>query len=214
MRKLFLFLLFFLITGLVVAQRYPKVSAGTRDTTSTKQKPKKEFLEYYIGDYKFKERNNYVSFGFGPSFYPQFDDINNANVSVDFHYFDKQDRQWLVGYQAHYQNYLLSGGPFVYLNSLKFGRALYRRESQYFKWVTYAVPNVLFTNYYPTDTLKTLSGDYSIGVGLQIQTEFFFKPVYDFGVGVSPFVNFNTIQTVAGLTFTIYGSNAMTKKMR
>ncbi len=214
MRKTLVFIFLFFSLGTVFAQRYPKVSVASKDTSTVKQKPKKEFLEYYIGDYKFKERNNYLSFGFGPSFYPQFDGINNANLSVDFHYFDKLDRQWLLGYQAHYQNYLLSGGPFVYLNSIKFGRALYRKEAQYFKWVTYAVPNVLFTNYYPTDTVKTLSGKYSIGVGLQIQTEFFFKPVYDFGVGVSPFVNLNTIQTVAGLTFTIYGSNAMSKKMR
>ncbi len=76
------------------------------------------------------------------------------------------------------------------------------------------MPNIVFTNYYPNDTAKTISGQNSFGIGIQLQTELIFKPVYDFGFGIIPFVNINTVQSVAGFTFCIYGSNAMTKKMR
>jgi hypothetical protein len=49
---------------------------------------------------------------------------------------------------------------------------------------------------------------------LQAQLQFIVKPVYDFGFSISPFVNVNTVQTVAGITLAIYGSNAMERKIK
>lgn len=216
MHKLSVFI-FFLI--LVIsdsnAQNYPMVPAPKKDIEETKvDKPKKKFEEYYIGDYKFKERNNYFLFGAGPNFYPNYKNFVNSNLSLDFHYFDKKDRQWIVGYQSHSQEYLIFGGASIYLNSFKFGRSLYRVENQYWKFAGYIAPTFDFASYYPADTLKTFSGKTTYGVGIQIQPEIIFKPVYDFGIALSPFVNFNTVQTVAGITISVYGSNALIKKMR
>jgi hypothetical protein len=202
MRKFcFLFtLLSFCLIGTVLAQKPELVPA---------EKKPKEFLEYYIGEYKFKERNNWVTFGFGPNFYPSISNFVNANMSLDLHYFDKQDRLWNIGYRAHTQNYLAFGGASVYLHELKFGRGVYRVEKQYWKYAAFIGPSFGYTNYYPTDTLKTISGEKTFGVGIQAQAEIIFKPIYDFGIAIVPFVNFNTTQTVAGITLCVYGSNAM-----
>lgn len=205
LKKYFILFVFLLISCAVLAQKPELVPA---------EKKPKEFLEYYIGNYKFKERNNWVTFGFGPNFYPSYANFVNANMSLDFHYFDKQDRLWNVGYSAHTQNYLAFGGASVYLHELKFGRGVYRMEKQYWKFAAFVGPSLGYTNYYPTDTLKTISGEKTFGVGIQAQGEIIFKPVYDFGVALVPFVNFNTTQTVVGITLCIYGSNAMVKKIK
>ncbi len=176
------------------------------------EKKTKEFLEYYIGEYKFKERNNWVTFGFGPNVYPSISNFVNANMSIDYHYFDKLDRLWNVGYRAHTQNYLAFGGASVYLHEFKFSRGIYRVEKQYWKFAGFVGPSLGYTNYYPTDTLRTISGEKSFGIGIQVQAEIIFKPVYDFGVALVPFVNVNTTQTVAGITLCIYGSNALVRK--
>lgn len=177
----------------------------------TEKKPK-EFLEYYIGGYKFKERNNWFLFGFGPTFYPSIKNINNANLSIDYHYFDAKDRLWQVGYRAITQEYLLFGAATIYLHEFKYARALYRVEKQYWKMAGFIGPNFDYAAYYPTDTAKSIRGDKTIGVGLHAQAQFILKPVYDFGLAISPFVNVNTIQTVAGITISVYASNAMIKK--
>lgn len=211
---IFIFTLLVSFTNLI-AQNYPMVNAPKKETDSAKaEKPKKKFLEYYIGDYKFKERNNYFLFGSGPNFYPNYKNFVNSNLSLDFHYFDKKDRQWLLGYQLHSQEYLILGGASIYLNSFKFGRSVYRVEKQYWKFAGFIAPTFTFSNFFPADTLRTIAGKTSYGVGIQIQPEIIFKPVYDFGIALSPFVNFNTVQTVAGITLSIYGSNALVKKMR
>ena len=189
------------------------VSAQRPELVPAEKKPK-EFLEYYIGEYKFKERNNWVTFGFGPNFYPSISNFVNANMSLDFHYFDKLDRLWNVGYRAHTQNYLAFGGASVYLHELKMTRGIYRVEKQYWKFAGFVGPSVGYTNYYPTDTLKTISGEKTFGVGIQMQAEIIYKPVYDFGIALIPFVNINTTQTVAGITLCIYGSNALVHKPR
>lgn len=179
----------------------------------TEKEPKK-FLEYYIGEYKFKERNNWITFGFGPNFYPSISNFVNANMSLDIHFFDKQDRLWNAGYQAHSRNYLAYGGASIYLHELKFGRNLYRVEKQYWKVAAFAGPSIGYSNYFPTDTTKTINGDKEIGVGLQAKVELIYKPVYDFGIAIVPFVNVNTIQTVAGITICVYGSNALVKQIK
>ncbi len=216
MPKYILYILFiFAFLTQAKAQNYPMVNAPKKDTSVVKaEKPKKKFLEYYIGDYKFKERNNYFLFGAGPTFYPNYKNFVNSNMSIDFHFFDKKDRQWMLGYQAQSQEYLILGGALIYLNTFKFGRTVYRYESQYWKFAGVIAPTFNFASYYPSDTVKTLSGKTTYGVGIQIQPEIIFKPVYDFGIALSPFVNINTVQTVAGLTISIYGSNALVKKMR
>jgi hypothetical protein len=197
------------------AQNYPFVKAPKKETdTIQKEKPKKKYLEYYIGDYKFKERNNYFLFGAGPNFSPQYKNFVNSNMSIDFHYFDKKDRQWMVGYQTHSQEYLIFGGASIYLNSIKYGRSLYTKETQYWKFAGIVAPNFVFSSFFPSDTVRTLSGKRAYGVGIQIQPEIIFKPVYDFGIALSPFININNIQTVTGITISVYGSNAMVKKMR
>lgn len=212
---IFFILLLVISTTNLLAQNYPMVNAPKKDTTENKaKKPKKKFEEYYIGDYKFKERNNYFLFGAGPTFYPNYTNFINSNMSIDFHFFDKKDRQWMIGYQAQSQDYLILGGALIYLNAFKFGRTVYRVENQYWKFAGIIAPTFDFASYYPSDTLKTLSGKTTYGVGIQIQPEIIFKPVYDFGIALSPFVNINTVQTVAGLTISIYGSNALVKKMR
>ncbi len=175
---------------------------------STEKKPKK-FLEYYIGDYKFKERNNWFLFGFGPTFFPSIPNINNANFSMDYHFFDKSDRLWQAGYSAITQEYLAFGGATVYLHELKFGRGVYRTESQYWKLAGFVGPSIDYASYYPLDTTKSIKGTKSIGVGIQAQMEFIFKPVYDFGIALTPFININTVQSVAGITISVYSSNAM-----
>lgn len=216
MYKYFVFILFsFLCHSVSWAQNYPFVKAPKKEAdTVLKEKPKKKFLEYYIGDYKFKQRNNYFLFGSGPNFSPHYKNFVNSNMSIDFHYYDKKDRQWMVGYQAHSQDYLILGGASIYLNSIKYGRSLYTLETQYWKFAGIVAPNFVFSSFYPSDTVKTLSGVRTYGIGLQIQPEIIFKPVYDFGIALSPFININTIQTVTGITISIYGSNAMVKKMR
>ena len=176
----------------------------------TEKKPK-QFLEYYIGDYKFKERNNWFLFGFGPTFYPSIPSNTNANFSVDFHYFDKKDRLWNAGYSAISQGYLALGAGTIYLHELKFSRGLYRVEKQYFKMAAFIGPSVDYTSYYPSDTTKSIAGTRSYGVGIQAKADFIYKPIYDFGIAVSPFINVNTIQTVAGITISVYSSNAMVK---
>jgi hypothetical protein len=180
---------------------------------STSSKKKREYLQYNIGPYKFKERNNYLTFGFGANFYPSLvNPDDNGNFSIDLHFFDKQDRFWHVGYQSNAQSYLFSSGNFVYLHALKMSRALYHREKQYFKVAAFIGPSFDYTRYYPTDTVKSLAAEPSFGVGIQSQVEFILKPVYDFGIAITPFVNVNTIQTVFGVTVSFYGSNAMVKK--
>lgn len=169
------------------------------------------FLEYYIGKDKFKERNNYFTLGFGPNFYPSLKNITNANMSVDYHYFDKKDRMWNAGYRASTNGYLAFGGAIIYLHELKFGRGLYRVEKQYWKFAGYIGPSLDYTTYYPTDTTKSIKGEKSFGVGVQFKTDFIYKPVYDFGIAVSPFVNINTVQSVVGITLSVYGSNAHIK---
>jgi hypothetical protein len=216
MPKFIVFIVFtFLFLTNVLAQNYPMVTAPKKDAEVPKvEKPKKKFEEYYIGDYKFKERNNYFLFGTGPTFYPNFKNFVNSNLSLDFHFFDKKDRQWVIGYQSQSQEYLIFGGASIYLNTFKFGRTAYRIEKQYWKFVGVIAPTFDFASYYPADTLKTFTGKTTYGVGIQIQPEFIFKPIYDFGIALSPFVNFNTVQTVAGITISVYGSNALVKKMR
>lgn len=179
------------------------------------EKKKKEYQQYYIGEYKFKERNSYITFGFGFNFYPKLvNPSDNGNFSIDLHFFDKKDRFWHAGYQGNSQSYLLTSGNYVYLHSLKFTRALYMQEKQYFKMAAFIGPSTHFTRYYPTDTLKSLAAEPSFGVGIQTHVEFIFKPVYDFGIAIIPFVNVNTIQSVAGITIAFYGSNAMVKKIK
>lgn len=181
------------------------------DLVPTKKEPKK-LLEYYIGEYKFKERNNWFLFGFGPTFYPSIKNINNANFNVDYHYFDKKDRLWFAGYRAITQEYLAFGGGTIYLHDFKFGRSVYRIEKQYWKLAGFVGPSFNYAAYYPLDTVKSLKGDKTIGVGIQAQAEIILKPVYDFGISFTPFINFNTIQPVAGLSICIYASNAMIRK--
>jgi hypothetical protein len=204
MHKSFLILLFVLMTavGITKAQKPELVPA---------EKKPKQFLEYYIGNDKFKERNNWVTFGFGPNFYPSINNFVNANMSLDLHYFDKQDRLWNVGYRANTQDYLVFGGATVYLHELKLGRGIYRVEKQYWKYAAFIGPSIGYTNYYPTDTTKSISGKRTIGIGVQAQAEIVFKPVYDFGIALIPFVSFNTTQTVMGITLCVYGSNALVK---
>lgn len=203
--KYLLFLLFLSLSYWANAQKPELVPA---------EKKPKEFLEYYIGEYKFKERNNWFTFGFGPNFYPSISNFVNANMNVDFHYFDKLDRLWNVGYRANTQNYLAVGGASVYLHELKYGRGVYRVEKQYWKFAAFVGPAITYTNYYPTDTLKTIAGDKTFGVGIQAQAEIIYKPIYDFGIALTPFVNINTAQSVVGISLSIYGSNALVKKPR
>lgn len=202
LNKLLLISFLFFISAYSFAQK--------PELVPTEKKPK-QFLEYYIGDYKFKERNNWFLFGFGPTFYPSIPNINNANFSVDYHFFDKKDRLWSGGYSAITQEYLAFGGATIYLHELKFSRGLYRVEKQYWKFAGFIGPSIDYAAYYPTDTTKSIAGTRTFGVGIQAQTEFIFKPVYDFGIAVSPFINVNTVQTVAGITISIYSSNAMIK---
>lgn len=178
-----------------------------------KQQEKKPyvFLEYYIGKDKFKERNNWFTIGFGPNLYPSIKNFTNGNMSIDYHFFDKKDRMWNAGYRASTNGYLAFGGASIYLHELKFGRGVYRVEKQYWKFAGYIGPNFDFTSYYPTDTLKTISGVRTYGVGIQLKADIIYKPVYDFGIALSPFVNVNTIQSVIGITFSVYGSNAHLK---
>lgn len=189
------------------------VFAQKPDLVPTEKKPK-QFLEYYIGDYKFKERNNWFLFGFGPTFYPSISNINNANFSVDYHFFDKKDRLWHTGYRAITQEYLAFGGATIYLHELKMGTGLFRVEKQYWKLAGFAGPSLDYASYYPMDTTKSISGKKTFGVGVQAQVEFMIKPVYDFGIAISPFVNINTVQTVAGITISVYSSNAMVKSFK
>ena len=182
------------------------------DSTST-AKASKKFLEYYIGDYKFKERNNWFLFGFGPTLYPNIPKINNANFSIDYHFFDKKDRLWSAGYSAISQEYIAFGGGTIYLHELKFSRGIHRVEKQYWKFASFIGPSLNYTSYYPTDTTKSIKGTKTYGVGIQAQTEIIFKPVYDFGISMSPFVNINTVQSVAGITISIYSSNALVKNL-
>lgn len=186
-------------------------NAQKPELVPTKKEPKK-FLEYYIGDYKFKERNNWVLFGFGPTFYPVIKNINNANFCVDYHFFDKKDRLWFTGYRAITQEYLALGGGTIYLHDFKFGRSVYRIEKQYWKVAGFIGPSFNYAAYYPLDTARSIKGDKTFGVGIQAQAEIILKPVYDFGISVTPFINYNTIQPVAGLTISVYGSNAMIRK--
>lgn len=186
------------------------VFAQKPEFVPTEKKPK-QFLEYYIGDYKFKERNNWFLLGFGPTFYPNIPSITNANFSVDYHYFDKKDRLWHAGYSAITQEYLALGGATIYLHELKYGRGLYRVEKQYWKMAGFIGPSFDYASYYPMDTTKSIAGKRTFGVGIQAQAEFIYKPVYDFGIAISPFININTVQTVAGITISVYTSNAMVK---
>lgn len=202
MKTLFSIFLFLILTSFVYAQKL--------DLVPTEKKPK-QFLEYYIGDYKFKERNNWFLFGFGPTFYPSIPNINNANFAVDYHFFDKKDRLWNGGYRAITQEYLAFGGATIYLHELKFGRGVYRVEKQYWKFAGFVGPSFNYAAYYPLDTAKSIQGTKTIGVGLQAQAEIIFKPVYDFGIAVSPFISVNTVQNAIGVTISIYSSNAMVK---
>lgn len=206
MKRISIFIICLFFVKLVVAQKLDLVPA---------EKKKKEYQQFYIGDYKFKERNSYLTFGFGLNFYPKLVNPNqNGNFSIDLHFFDKKDRFWHAGYQGNSQSYLLNSGNYVYLHSLKFTRALYVQEKQYFKMAAFIGPSAHFTRYYPTDTVKSLAAEPSFGIGIQSQVEFVFKPVYDIGIAVIPFVNVNTIQTVVGVTFAFYGSNAMVRKIK
>lgn len=188
------------------------VKAQKTDSTAAATSTKK-FLEYYIGEYKFKERNNWFLFGFGPTLYPNIKNINNANFSVDYHFFDKKDRLWHAGYSAITQEYLVLGGGTIYLHELKFSRGVHRVEKQYWKFASFIGPSLNYTSYYPTDTLKSIKAEKTFGVGIQAQTEIIFKPVYDFGISMSPFVNINTVQNVFGITISVYSSNALVKNL-
>ena len=85
-KKCLLLLLTTILYGTFVRAQRPELVPAEKKT--------KEFLEYYIGEYKFKERNNWVTFGFGPNFYPSISNFVNANMSLDFHYFDKLGRNY------------------------------------------------------------------------------------------------------------------------
>ncbi len=200
MKTLFSIFLFLFLTSFVYAQKLALVPA---------EKKPKQFLEYYIGDYKFKERNNWFLFGFGPTFIPNIPKINNANFSVDYHFFDKKDRLWHAGYSAITQEYLAFGGATIYLNELKLSRGVYRVEKQYWKAAGFIGPSFDYAAYYPLDTARSIKGDGTLGIGIQAQFEFVYKPVYDFGIAITPFINVNTVQSVAGITLSIYSSNAM-----
>lgn len=175
-------------------------------------KPKKVFEEYYIGEYRFKTRNNWVLFGFGPNVKPSLPNFTNANMELSFNYYDRLDRLWQLSYQASTLNYLAFGGATVYLNSFNVGRGKVI-EKQYYKIAAFAGPSLVYTNYYPNDSTKTINQDKTFGLGIQGQLQFIIKPVYDFGISISPFVNINTVQSVAGITLSIYGSNAMERKI-
>ena len=197
---------------LLILFSFAKSYAQDYDLVPVK-KPKKVYLEYNIGKYRFRERNNYLTLGFGLNFYPKLTNPkSNGNISIDYHFFDKKDRIWSVGYQGNSQSYFLKSGNFTYLHSLKVSRALYTTEKQYYKIAAYIGPSIDYTRYYPNDTLKSLNADRSLGIGIQSQVEFIFKPTYDIGLAIIPFINVNTIQTVVGITFSFYGSNAMVKQ--
>ena len=189
------------------------IDAKAQSPVADKPKEKKVFEDYYIGDYRFKSRNNWVLFGFGPNFKPSLPNFTNANMELSFNYYDRLDRLWQLSYQTSTLNYLAFGGATVYLNAFNVGRGKVI-EKQYYKIAAFAGPSLVYTNYYPYDSTKTINQDKTFGIGLQAQLQFIIKPVYDFGFSISPFVNVNTVQTVAGITLAIYGSNAMERKIK
>ena len=56
------------------------IGAKAQSPVADKPKEKKVFEDYYIGDYRFKSRNNWVLFGFGPNFKPSLPNFTNANM--------------------------------------------------------------------------------------------------------------------------------------
>ncbi len=189
-------------------------ASAQKETDSLKAaKPKKVFPEYVIGDYQFKTRNNWLLFGFGPNFVPTLSNFTNANMQIDFNYYDKMDRLWQVGYTASTLDYIAFGGATIYLHSINVGRGKVI-EKQYWKAAAFVGPSLVYTNYYPFDSTKTINETKTFGVGIQAQVQFVLKPVYDFGVAFAPFINVNTAQTVAGISICIYGSNALVRKVR
>lgn len=171
-----------------------------------------KFEEYYIGEYKFKTRNNWVQFGLGPNFYPNLYKLTNSNLNIDYNFYTKSDRLFQVGYTANSRFYLFDGGK-IYLHDFHFGMGK-RIEKQYWKAAIFVGPSVVYSGFFPLDSAKTFRGDKSLGVGIRIQPQLILKPVYDFGISFAPFVTINTVQSVAGLSICIYGSNAMVRKIR
>lgn len=164
-----------------------------------------------IGKYRFKTKNNWVNFGSGPNFYPSYN-FTNANLNIDYNFF-REDKLYHIGYTNNSKNYFFGGGARTYLHIINggIGKCL---EKQYWKVAAFAGPSFVFTSYYPNDSTQTINKKKSFHVGLHLQPQLIFKPVYDFGLSICPFFNLNPIQSVFGVSICVYASNAMDKRKR
>lgn len=209
MSKRSLWLIFLLIPFSGFAQE-------TEDSTVVAEKKRRpvveKYYEYY-GQYMFTDRNSWVNIGFGPNFYPTAG-VDNANINIDFNFHHKRIRDYVfqVGYMNHAFSYILQEQGATYMHTLNAGIGK-AKEWRYLKTAAFAGPSIGYTNYKIIDNL--IYNSYGrVGAGLMVEAQFMFKPVYDFGIVCSPFIDINTLHPVFGVSFGIYGSNAMRPRLK
>ncbi len=176
----------------------------------------REYPDYQIGNYIFKSRNNWVTGGAGLNYHPKINSkfMATVNLNIDYSFFlPKKNYLLQTGYTASSHQFIFGGAPIYYMSNLRFaiGTAY---EWQYFKVAGFAGPSLSTTKVFLNDVDKTNAGKREYTPGLHLQLQLILKPIYDLGISINPFYSINSIQSVAGVTFGFYGSNAMKKKLR
>lgn len=197
MRGGFFLIVFIFLSMQDFAQVYGKVNKkeANIELSDLYRIPYARKREVVFGNKRYRLYNNYVTFGVGKG-YSNAWNTWQMNTALDWNFHLKKTAFQAGGF--------LAGPRFGVNTSIQVHLAAgYRLERYSYQWAVYG--GIAYTDgIHPTAT----DTSHFYKAGLYLCAQYFYKLKFDYGIGITGFVDANATQTIAGLRIEVFFSSA------